>query len=71
MPCTYTGSLEGDKILNLTEYANKKETALTETTQAACEIAKLLTNEQRKKLSTKTLKWIIKHKAIDAKKKKR
>lgn len=69
MPCTYTGSLEGDRIMSLEEGLGKASTALTATTQAACEMAKLLTPAQFAKLSSNTKKWIEDHKKVDAKRK--
>lgn len=64
MPCYYTGTAEGDALLSTNE-------ALTLTTRVACEMAKLLTVEQKAKLSAKALIWIKRHGKTDAKRKAR
>lgn len=65
MPCTYTGSLDGDRILGLEE-------ALDEMTELACAAFTVL--EKQGLLGEMTFtqrKWWRKHKAADAARRRR
>lgn len=62
MPCTYTGSIEGDRAMAAAEKAEK----LTEVTAMLCEACKLLDRKQyTHELSQKTINWWYEHKKLD------
>lgn len=58
MPCFVTGSAEGDRALSL-------ETDVVQLTRYLCEMKKLLTDEQRLKLSSNLRYWITNHNRVD------
>lgn len=67
MPCTYTGSLEGDRALDAQEYAEELEASRDEMTALACAAFQVL--EKQGLLGEMTFhqrKWWRSHKAADA-----
>jgi hypothetical protein len=72
MPCTYTGSLEGDARLAASEALAKKTSTLTKVTQMLCATCTKAEKAGRLDLlSPKTQVWWKKHKKQDAKRKKK
>jgi hypothetical protein len=68
MPCTYTGSLEGDARLA----ADEARTALTNVTAMLCSVCQKAEKAGRPDLlSPKVASWWKKHKKVDEKRKKK
>lgn len=67
MPCTITGSLDGDLILNLQEALEEVRKSLDLTTRAACEFAGFYygANTERSP-SPEAAAWWEKHKQEDS-----
>lgn len=77
MPCTYTGSIEGDRALSAQENAeklskkNKQQiTKLTELTRMLCTACKLLKKNKIKIEDSALSAWWTNHQIIDKKHKK-
>lgn len=62
MPCTHTGSLDGDKIEALTEELDK-------TTRLLCELCRQVYPVHRIVMSVELLEWWFKHRIEDGKRK--
>lgn len=68
MPCTLTGSIEGDRALALSELATKNGETITELTQALCQAVAIF---RAKKISLPPLvrAFAHKHDKVDAERK--
>lgn len=70
MPCTYTGSIEGDKAYFLEKSNKALGGEVTKLTQLLCSLCKH--NEANKQtINSKVKYWWEKHKKLDAKRKKK
>jgi hypothetical protein len=68
MPCTYTGSLEGDAALASQESIEYLSNELQRATRVACELGKLVATPVKNVLtSDETREWLKEHKQVDEK----
>lgn len=68
MPCTYTGSLDGDRIMGLEQANASARKALDEMTALACAAFTVLDSEGLlDKMTARQVRWWADHKAADRK----
>ena len=65
MPCTYTGSFEGDEALAAKEALEKNRSTLTEVTALLCSACKIL--EKKKAMTPQLRAWYAEHEKVDRK----
>ena len=66
MPCTQTGSLDGDRILSLENSLDRSENIVTKQAQLLCEATKIIVDNDLLDECNKELKaWYAHHVVID------
>ena len=67
MPCTFTGSLEGDRALAYQEHADDLAKQITKLTQLLCKTLTIVeAHDGLEYLPKDVNKWWVSHKKVDA-----